>query len=228
VPAITDSPYRHQDEKLGAGQPRQIGADHQLAFDIAQEHRGRRAQAHRAAQFETALQDKGKPMYDGRQHAPIPQDGGQRADHHQQWQERESQIDHVGGMGDGEGRRAAADIAENKAGARTRRGGKRAHHVIEPEQQVANHRHFQQQQRQGALQQQGPRHHAPIKSLAVFRQSPGNRDQDGNSQQRLSLRQSSPRQTSRLTLHDFLFPQSKKLNMTEGSGEASLAPWGAR
>jgi hypothetical protein len=147
-------------------------------------------------------------MHNGRQHPPIPQDGGERADHHHQRQDGEGQIDHIGGMGDGERRRTAADITENEAGAGAGGVGQRAHQSIEPEQQVLDHGHLEQQQCQRRLQQQGARHHTPAERFAILGQGPGSRNQHADSQQRLRLRQCQPPQNSRHTLHDFHFYKS--------------------
>jgi hypothetical protein len=65
-------------------------------------------------------------------------------------------------MGNRERSRAAANIAEDETGAGTGCGGKHGHHAVQAEQEISDHRHFQQQQGQCGLQQQGECHKAPM------------------------------------------------------------------
>ena len=98
-----------------------------------------------------------------------------------------ARLDHVGGMGDGEGRRSTTQITEDEAGAGAGGLGQRTHHGIEAKQGVADHGQFQKQQGDDQLQRQGAGYDAPAEGPPVLRQRPSQADYDANAKRRLQM-----------------------------------------
>ena len=142
----------HQREQLAALHAHQIRADQQRRLDMADKDCTAAPRPSGPPMPDDAAQHPGEGADDALQYAPIEQQGRQRADHQHQRQCAESE-DKAGARLDfGEGRRAAAEIAEDEAGAGVGRLLQRLNRVVEQQECRRGGRKFEQQQRQRELQ----------------------------------------------------------------------------
>jgi uncharacterized Zn finger protein (UPF0148 family) len=143
--------------------------------DHADEDVGGGGQPHCPADSQGLLEDSGDRPHDGRQHPPVEQQRGQRADHQDQGQRAKRQHEARGARPFLERLRAAAEKSEDEAGALLRRLLQRREQVIETEKQVPEQRDPEEQRSERELQQRAGNHDAPRHRAPVFGHQPGDR-----------------------------------------------------
>ena len=117
---------RHGREQAGAAHGGEIGPHQQRRLHHADKDVGRRRRADRPGNAERPSQRPADSMHDARQHAPMVEQLGQRADHQDQRQRVKCEDERIGRLHRFEGRRRAGKIAEHQPHARAGRRLQRA------------------------------------------------------------------------------------------------------
>ena len=183
-------PHGHQGEQLRPGQPVQIGADEDRPLHLPHEDGGGGGQGRRSSQAQRLLEQEAEAPRDPFQDLPVPEQGGQGADHQDHRQHPEGEHEHRLGPGQGIGGiRLTGEIAEHEGGAGLGGRSQGLHPGIDGPQHAPGLRQAEQHQDQQSLHQQRSDHQPEGKPAPVLRQGPTEQHDPGNADQTLKISQ---------------------------------------
>ncbi len=187
--------HRDQHEELGPRQAGQVAANEDRALHLAHEDGGGGGERRRAAQPHGLFEDQAEALGDPLQDAPVPEQGGQGADHQDHRQHPEGEDEQRGGVGQGVGLvLAAGQEAEHEGDARLGAGREPVHRVADAHQPVAQQRQAEQRHHQDRLHRDRAQRQLPREPAAVLRDRPAKPDGQRDAHQ--ALRVLNPKHTA--------------------------------